>query len=259
MAKQNAATDPVSAAMSAIESALNLTDDDEAVTVDSARRPPARPRQDDDRNPGSQAKPAHRRALDAAPPGPRASPIAPETEAKPAIQTSAPANDDRETVGAILQAMNARPASRTPFILALIGSLLWAAICVLYAYVALWPSAPARPVETPAAAGDAALPAGDAGADLLHVLPSPRSRGACASSGSRRARSPRSPCVLPSPRRRPASTWRTSLRPFVASLRRWAMGSNGRLRAPPNSRPGCSPRFRPSSAPIPTMSAGSGC
>ena len=28
MAKQNSATDPISAAMSAIESALNLTDDD---------------------------------------------------------------------------------------------------------------------------------------------------------------------------------------------------------------------------------------
>ena len=43
--------------------------------------------------------------------------------------------------------MNARPASRTPYILALIGALLWAAICALYAYVALWPTVPSCPVD----------------------------------------------------------------------------------------------------------------
>jgi hypothetical protein len=56
MAKQNPATDPVSAAMSAIESALNLTDDDGAVSVESASPP------------GSQAKPASRRGFDPASP-----------------------------------------------------------------------------------------------------------------------------------------------------------------------------------------------
>src|SRR5579862_2849416 len=42
MAKQNPAADPVSAAMSAIESALNLTDEDEAVLAsgESAPLPP---------------------------------------------------------------------------------------------------------------------------------------------------------------------------------------------------------------------------
>ena len=40
MAKQNPATDPVSAAMSAIESALNLTDDDEAALADVSAFPP---------------------------------------------------------------------------------------------------------------------------------------------------------------------------------------------------------------------------
>ena len=34
-----------------------------------------------------------------------------------------------------------------PFILALIASLLWAAICALYGYVTLWPSASGRPLE----------------------------------------------------------------------------------------------------------------
>ena len=45
MAKQNSATDPVSAAMSAIESALNLTDDDEAgvASDDHASPPPLAP------------------------------------------------------------------------------------------------------------------------------------------------------------------------------------------------------------------------
>src|SRR5271168_5325967 len=97
MVKQNPATDPVSAAMSAIESALNLTDDDETVLAEDNAAPP-------------QLVPA-----------------------KPTAAT--PANDDRENVGAILQAMNARPASRTPFIIALVASLLWAAICALYGYV----------------------------------------------------------------------------------------------------------------------------
>ena len=67
MAKQNPVTDPVSAAMSAIESALNLTDDDGAVSVESASRP-ARPGEGDDRDPGSQAKPASRRGFDPASP-----------------------------------------------------------------------------------------------------------------------------------------------------------------------------------------------
>ena len=148
MAKQSPATDPVSAAMSAIESALNLTDDDEAVLAS------------DDNASSSQLIPA--KATTAAPvlkPSPlagdaptllRAGPSpqgVPDSETKPAISAATPANDDRENVGAVLQAMNARPASRTPFILALIASLLWAAICALYAYGSVWPSASRRPLE----------------------------------------------------------------------------------------------------------------
>ncbi|MFZ0602549.1 MAG: hypothetical protein WAN05_14560, partial [Roseiarcus sp.] len=148
MAKQSPATDPVSAAMSAIESALNLTDDDEAVLAS------------DDNASSSQLIPA--KATTAAPvlkPSPlagdaptllRAGPSpqgVADSETKPAISAATPANDDRENVGAVLQAMNARPASRTPFILALIASLLWAAICALYAYGSVWPSASRRPLE----------------------------------------------------------------------------------------------------------------
>src|SRR5579863_10214902 len=150
MAKQITAPDPVSAAMSAIENALNLTDDDEAVLASGERAPLA---------PLAAAKST------SAPPVLKPSPLAAETatllrpaapqagvydgDVKPSIPAPAPApaNDDRASVGAILQAINARPASRTPFILALIGSIIWAAICALYGYVALWPSASGRPIE----------------------------------------------------------------------------------------------------------------
>ncbi len=146
MAKQNPAADPVSAAMSAIESALNLTDDDEAALAsgESAPLPPL-----------AAAKPTSATPVlkPSAPTGETATllrsgaspqPGAHESEARPAIPAAAPANDDHATVGAILQAMSARPASRTPFILALIASLLWAAMCALYGYFTLWPSSAGR-------------------------------------------------------------------------------------------------------------------
>ncbi len=145
MAKQNPATDPVSAAMSAIESALNLTDDDEAVLA-SASAPQLVPAKAATATPvlkPSQTAGESPALLRAGPSLQSAS----DNEPKPAIPAAAPANDDRENVGAILQAMNARPASRTPFILALIASVLWAAICALYAYVSLWSSAGRRPLE----------------------------------------------------------------------------------------------------------------
>ena len=147
MVKQNPATDPVSAAMSAIESALNLTDDDEAALADANVSPPQlAPAKPTAATPvlkpsqlASDAPTLLRAGL--------SSPSVPENEPKPAIPAATPANDDRENVGAVLQAMNARPASRTPFILALVASLVWAAICALYGYVSVWPSAPRRPVE----------------------------------------------------------------------------------------------------------------
>ena len=149
MAKQNSAPDPVSAAMSAIESALNLTDDDSLATNDSPLVTA----------PISAAKPAFvTPVLKPAAPSAEAAPLlrpsstplasAPsETEAKPSLSAAPPANDDRETVGAILQALNTRPASRTPFILAVIGSLLWAGICALYGYQNLWPTISAGPLK----------------------------------------------------------------------------------------------------------------
>src|ERR1700722_12311710 len=103
MAKQNSATDPVSAAMSAIESALNLTDDDEAVLLDdNASSPQLIPAKQTNATPVLKASqlagdaPALLRAG-----SPSLS--VPESEAKPALSAATPANDDRENVGAILQ------------------------------------------------------------------------------------------------------------------------------------------------------------
>ncbi len=101
MAKQNSATDPVSAAMSAIESALNLTDDDEAVLLDdNASSPQLIPAKPTTATPVLKASqlagdaPALLRAGSS-------SPSVPENETKPVISAATPANDDRENVGAI--------------------------------------------------------------------------------------------------------------------------------------------------------------
>src|SRR5271165_5388724 len=146
MAKQNSAPDPVSAAMSAIESALNLTDDDNFVDSPSSPAPIAAAKP---MIVTPVLKPAAPSAESAPLLRPSSMPIASlnESDAKPPLSATPPANDDRETVGAILQAMNARPASRTPFILALIGSVLWAALCGLYGYENLWPTVASAPLR----------------------------------------------------------------------------------------------------------------
>ena len=146
MAKQNPATDPVSAAMSAIESALNLTDDEtSAPPVEEAAPPASLADPGKTKAPTPILKPSGA-APDSAPllrPGPQQTT---DAEGKPAIAATPPANDDRETVGAILQALNTPRPSRTPFVLAIIGSLVWAAVCALYAYLRLWPEVASAPV-----------------------------------------------------------------------------------------------------------------
>ena len=149
MAKQNSATDPISAAMSAIESALNLTDDDapafglaEKATqiqpISSVKHAAAAPVLKPSA-PSTEPTPLLR-------PGPSPTPPTSEGEPKPTIPSSPPANDDRETVGAILQAMNARPASKTPFVLAMIGSVAWLVTCALYGYLSVWPTVSSAPL-----------------------------------------------------------------------------------------------------------------
>src|SRR3974390_2264833 len=114
MAKQNSAPDPVAAAMSAIESALNLTDDGIPGADNAFAAPPISAPKPVVTTPV--LKPAAPSAESAPLLRPGSAPPAPATEAEPksALSPTPPANDDRETGGAILQAINARPANRTP-------------------------------------------------------------------------------------------------------------------------------------------------
>ncbi|MBV9290701.1 MAG: hypothetical protein JO288_23280, partial [Hyphomicrobiales bacterium] len=146
MAKQISAPDPVSAAMSAIESALNLTDDEVLPSSESAPSPLALARSATQTPvlkppaPAAEAAPLLR-------PSSGAAASASEADVKPALSSTPPANDDRETVGVILQALNAQPPSRTPFVLAVIGSLAWAGFCALYGYQNLWPVVSSSPLR----------------------------------------------------------------------------------------------------------------
>ena len=147
MAKQISAPDPVSAAMSAIESALNLADDDTLGLSEKTPSPPQPPAKPAITTPV--LKPAAHPAEATPLLRPGSAPLAPaaEPKSKPSLSSTPPANDDRETVGAILQALNTRPASRTPFVLAMAGSIVWAALCALYGYQNLWPTYSSAPLK----------------------------------------------------------------------------------------------------------------
>src|SRR5271169_2471761 len=249
MLKQNPATDPVSAAMSAIESALNLTDDDEVAAVPAdantatPQLAPAKPTAATPVLKPTQLAADAPTLLRAGP----ASPFVPENEPKPAIPAPVPANDDRENVGAILQAMNARPASRTPFMLALIASLVWAAICALYGYVSVWPSASRRPLEM--------LLRPETPLFLLAAL-GPIIFMFAFAALSRRLRelrqSARAISQVAVRLAEPETMARTCPRPSVANSRRWAMGWNALWRVPRSSRRAYDLRCLRLSAPIPT-------
>ena len=220
MAKQNSATDPISAAMSAIESALNLTDDDLAAVGTAEKAAPM--------SPIASAKPAAaspvlKPSAPSAEPTPLLRPSPPpasvgEPEPKPVIPSAPPANDDRETVGAILQAMNARPASRAPFVLAVIGSFAWLVTCVLYGYLKVWPTVSSAPLaETPVPSGSAPSRPGGARPDLLHF----RLRRARPPAGRAAPVGARDLAGRSSPGRAgnrwPASTWSLCRRRFAAN------------------------------------------
>ena len=169
MAKQNPATDPVSAAMSAIESALNLTDDDEAILASdtNATSPQLFPAKATTATPVLKPSPLAGDAPTLLRAGPSVG-VA-DNEPKPAISAATPANDDRENVGAVLQAMNARPASRDsvhtrPDCLAPVGGDLCALrLCRSFA-LGLEETRRAA-----AAARDPIIFVGGAGANHLHV------------------------------------------------------------------------------------------
>src|SRR6185312_12788628 len=100
--------DPTEAALSAIQEALNI-------------------------RPAGPASPAAEAAPDAEPATPDL--FQADAEATDAVGLRAPANDDREQVGLILQALRRRP-SRTPSIAAGLAAVAWAAagLAIVYAF-----------------------------------------------------------------------------------------------------------------------------
>ena len=139
MGVQNEAKDPGAAALLAVEEALNLV---KMESVGQASRPavtraqPERssdrrdPGQSDSRRPDSVEGDSVAR-LDDASAAPEVRPLdeSSRSAARLMTETGLHANDDRRSVGQMLQALSARP-SATPFLVAGLGSLLWAAVCV---------------------------------------------------------------------------------------------------------------------------------
>jgi len=114
MAQKQPAKDAVSAAMSAIENALNLSDDGH----EPAATPP-------DSSSGRSA---------ALPPPiePPARRLSPSDDVKSPLVADPPANDDRAAIGPILQALAVGRPTLAPVIAATIGSLLWLGLCGAY-------------------------------------------------------------------------------------------------------------------------------
>src|SRR4051812_25702867 len=117
MANKSKAQDPADAALSAIEEALNL----ELSAPDRAEVMGARPSLPSVEDGFTLEPPLARSAADAPPEE--------EEEARPGSSFGsrrAPANDDRESVGQLLYALQRKPP-RTPYMVATILSLLWLA------------------------------------------------------------------------------------------------------------------------------------
>ena len=152
MAQKQTTHDAVSAAMSAIEEALNLSADESPVgeaapTVSSP-----------DPGPGPAPAPAPVKSSPVVPP-----PLAAAVNAPPARDPgeppppahrqppqlgaseralgagTPPANDDRAAIGPIVQALQSRRPSRAPFVAAAVAALVWLALCALYAVLRLPP------------------------------------------------------------------------------------------------------------------------
>ena len=145
MAQKQSAQDAVSAAMSAIEDALNLTADEDRTAAAPAAPAPT---------PAPTAKPL---VAAPSPPAVKTPPPAPEApseqplftrhaapqqeEARPTLGAhTPPANDDRPAIGPILQAMQTRRSSNAPFIAASVAAVIWLGLCLAYAFTRLPPS-----------------------------------------------------------------------------------------------------------------------
>ena len=115
MAQKQPAKDAVSAAMSAIENALNLSGDGHEAA----------------------AAPSDSGSGRSAPPPPPVEPpvsrrLPPADDVKSPLVAEPPANDDRAAIGPILQALAVGRPTLAPVIAATVGSLLWLALCGAY-------------------------------------------------------------------------------------------------------------------------------
>jgi hypothetical protein len=115
MAQKQPAKDAVSAAMSAIENALNLSGDGH----EAAATPP---------------ESGAGRSAPLPPPidPPVARRLPPADDVKSPLVAEPPANDDRAAIGPILQALAVGRPTLAPVIAATVGSLLWLALCGAY-------------------------------------------------------------------------------------------------------------------------------
>lgn len=140
MAKQNPASDPVSQAMLAIEDALNLGVDPEAVEPEAQKSEPAPPPPAAEPAPNLKApapspKPAEPLLPLSAPAKPQRETAKPQRETKTTLPGEpSPANDDRASVRPIVQALQAPQPSRAPFVAATLLSLLWLVACGYFAF-----------------------------------------------------------------------------------------------------------------------------
>ena len=115
MAQKQPAKDAVSAAMSAIENALNLSGDGHA----AAKAPPDSAASRSAPQPPLIEPPASRR-------------LPPADDIKSPLVADPPANDDRAAIGPILQALAVGRPTLAPVIAATVGSLLWLGLCGAY-------------------------------------------------------------------------------------------------------------------------------
>ena len=116
MAHKQPAKDAVSAAMSAIETALNLSGDGHS----DGSAPPNDPLSGRSPPPPQIEPPVSRR-------------LPPAEDVKTPLVADPPANDDRPAIGPIVQALAMRRLNATPVVAATVGSLLWLALCAYYA------------------------------------------------------------------------------------------------------------------------------
>ena len=158
MANPSKVQDPSAAAMSAIEEALNLADpapqkteksSSEAASRSGESAPIAgglRPRLPSVKSDELGARAAEEKAAPPRAPATLANTVEKRAEKAEAPMARPAANDDRQSVGQILQALQARP-SRTPLVVASIASIVWLALAAVYLLGAGGETAPAMTNE----------------------------------------------------------------------------------------------------------------